>query len=58
LVWDGRSGMERPLGFEYPGAVYHVMVRSAGGEASCIAKEARLFMHRLVMSGAGRESVS
>jgi len=40
--------MARPLRFEYPGAVYHVMARGDGGKAIFTAKDAHLlFLHRL-----------
>jgi len=58
VVFGQASGMARRLKFEYAGAGYHVMVRGDGGKAIFIAKEARLFVHRLVMLGAGRVSVS
>ena len=50
--------MARPWRFEYAGAGYHVMVRGDGGKAITISKEAHLFLYRLVMPCAGRESVS
>ncbi len=40
--------MARPLRFEYPGAIYHVMARGDGGKAIFIVKDDHLlFLHRL-----------
>ncbi len=40
--------MARPLRFEYPGAIYHVMARGDGGKAIFIGQDAPLlFLHRL-----------
>ena len=47
--------MARPLRFEYPGAVYHVMARGDGGKAIFIGKdECLLFLHRLGEVGRSR----